>query len=216
MLVFNGKNISMSNARSGHKKRDVDNQGHLFIQIPAHVDTWDEYFLNIAVAASIKSKDPRCPVGAVIVSKNKLLLSSGFNGLARGFHDDVQILNDAEEKLRLICHAEYNAIINAARIGGSSLEGTTIYVTKFPCFACCNAIVQAGIQRIYTHDHEFWKDDPVDQDHSRKKRLLHEAHIEVDAPYHPDFMPSKRITVPKKPSSGQIIGPTAEKRSESK
>jgi hypothetical protein len=38
----------------------------------------------------------------------------------------------------------------------------------------------------------------VDQDHSRKKRVLHEAHIVVDAPFHPTFAPTERITVPKK------------------
>ena len=145
------------------------------ISIPARVDSWDEYFLNIAKAVSIKSKDPKCPVGAVIASQDNILLSTGFNGLARGVHDDEQTLLDAAEKLRVICHAENNAIVNAARVGGRPLQDTVIYVTKFPCLACCNAIIQAGIKRIYTHDDSFWNDDPVDEDHSRKKRVLHEA-----------------------------------------
>jgi dCMP deaminase len=170
------------------------------ISIPAHVDNWDEYFLNIAKAVSIKSKDPKCPVGAVIVSEDNIILSTGFNGLPRGVHDDEQTLLDAAEKLRVICHAEDNAIMNAARVGGRPLQGTAIYVTKFPCLACCNAIIQAGIKRIYTHDDSFWNDDPADENHSRKKRVLHEARIEVDAPYHPAFKPSEQITVPKKKS----------------
>lgn len=170
------------------------------ISIPAHVDNWDEYFLNIAKVVSIKSKDPKCPVGAVIVSQDNIILSTGFNGLARGVHDDEQTLLDAAEKLRVICHAENNAIMNAARVGGRPLQETTIYVTKFPCLACCNGIIQAGIKRIYTHDDSFWNDDPVDEDHSRKKRVLHEARIEVGAPYHPAFRPSEQITVPKKKS----------------
>ena len=168
------------------------------ISIPAHVDGWDEYFLNIAKVVSIKSKDPKCPVGAVVVSEDNIILSTGFNGLPRGVHDDDQTLLDADEKLRVICHAEGNATMNAARVGRRPLQGATIYVTKFPCLACCNAVVQAGIKRIYTHDDSFWNDDRVDEDHSRKKRVLHEAGIEVDAPYHPEFMPSERITVPKK------------------
>jgi len=155
--------------------------------------------LHVAKAISIKSKDPKCPVGAVIVSKDNIILSTGFNGLARGVHDDDQTLLDAAEKLKVICHAENNAITNAARVGGRPLEGSTIYVTKSPCLACCNAIIQAGIKRIYTHDDSFWNDDPADQDHSRKKRVLHEARIEVDAPYHPAFRPTEQITVPKKP-----------------
>lgn len=165
--------------------------------VPLHTDDWDEYFLQIARTVSIKSKDPRCSVGAVIVSKDNLVLATGFNGLPRGLHDDEETLFDATEKLRVICHAEDNAILNAARVG-VPLQGASIYVTKFPCLACCNAIVQAGIKRIYTHDDSFWDDDPADPDHSRKRRLLHEARIEVHAPYHPGFRPSEQITVPKR------------------
>jgi dCMP deaminase len=118
---------------------------------PEHVDNWDEYFLYMATAASIKSKDPRCRVGAVIASSNNVILSTGFNGLARGVHDDKHILDDPDEKLKVICHAEQNAILNAARVG-IAIEGATIFVTKFPCLACCNHIIQVGIARIYTHD----------------------------------------------------------------
>jgi len=50
------------------------------MSIPLRVDTWDDYFLNIAKVVSIKSKDPRCPVGAVIVSEDNIILSTGFNG----------------------------------------------------------------------------------------------------------------------------------------
>ena len=114
-------------------------------KVPVHVDDWDEYFLWLAKTASIKSKDPKCPVGAAIASKDHILLSTGFNGMARGVYDDDRTLDDAEEKIKVICHAEDNAILNAARIG-ARLEGATIYVTKFPCLQCCNAIVQAGIR----------------------------------------------------------------------
>ena len=62
-----------------------------------------------------------------------------------------------------------------------------------------NAIIQAGIKRIYTHDNSFWNDDPADADHSRKKRVLREARIKVDAPYLEAFKPSEQIMVPKKP-----------------
>jgi dCMP deaminase len=173
--------------------------------IPAHVDSWDEYFLNIAKVVSIKSKDPKCPVGAVIVSADNVLLTTGFNGLPRGVHDDEETLLDADEKLRVICHAEYNAVMNAARIG-VALQGATIYVTKFPCLACCNAIIQAGIKRIYTHDESFWNDDSVDEDHSRKKRVLHEGRIKVDAPFHPAFKPTEQIMVPKRRNSKKPSG----------
>jgi dCMP deaminase len=183
------------------------------ISVPAHVDGWDEYFLHIATVVSIKSKDPKCAVGAVVVSKDNIILSTGFNGLARGVHDDEETLFNADEKIRVICHAENNAILNAARIGGLPLEGATIYVTKFPCLACCNAIIQAGIKRVYTHDDSYWNDDPADKDHSRKQRILHEAQIKVEAPYHSDFRPREQITVPKrKPPVSVPASPADPKR----
>lgn len=185
--------------------------------VPVHVDSWDEYFLYMAKMASIKSKDPKCPVGAVIVSKDHILLSTGFNGLARGVYDDDKTLEDADEKLKVICHAEDNSILNAARIG-ARLEGATIYVTKFPCLACCNAIIQAGIKRIYTHDNEFWGDDRVDKDHVLKKKVLHEARIEVIAPYHPAFLPAAPIRGEKRkrkpgPEKAPPVAPSISKTS---
>jgi len=161
---------------------------------PEHVDSWEEYFQWMAEAASIKSKDPKCSVGAVIVSSDNIVLSTGFNGLARRIHDDEALLADAEEKLKVICHAEANAIYNAARLG-IPLQGASIFVTKFPCLACCNANIQAGISRLYTHDHRFWDDDPLDKDHHHKRAVLKQSGIRVDAPFHPEYVPSQPISL---------------------
>jgi len=162
--------------------------------IPEYVDSWDKYFSYMAAAVSIKSKDEKCRVGAVIVSPNNVVLSTGFNGLARGVYDDKHILQKKNEKLRVVCHAEQNAILNAARIG-VSVEGATVYVTKFPCLACCNAIIQAGIVRIYTHDKWYWNGDPFDKNHSRKRSIIRQTHLKVDAPFHPEHSPQEQITV---------------------
>lgn len=160
--------------------------------VPEYMEDWDLYFLSFAETAARKSKDPRCRVGAVIVSPGKLVVATGFNGLVRHIPDDVALLADIEEKLRMICHAELNAILNAARLG-AAVAGCSIYVTKFPCLACCNAIVQSGIQRLYTHDHRYWNDDPADPDHSRKKYILRQAGVHVEASNHPDFVPAHLI-----------------------
>jgi len=134
-----------------------------------------------------KSKDPNCQVGAVIVSPDRLVLATGFNGLARGVFDNENLLADDDEKLKWICHAEINATFNAVRTG-VPVVGCSIFVNKFPCFACCNAIAQAGIKRICTQDHRYWDDDPIDGEHARKPDLLKQANIDVDAPLHPDFI----------------------------
>lgn len=177
-----------------------------YVSPTATIDEWDEYFSLIAEAAKSKSKDPRCQVGAVIVSADKIVLTTGFNGLPRGVDDDSQILDDTDEKIKVICHAEQNAIINAARMG-IAVQGASIYVTKFPCLACCNSIIQAGIKRIFTQDHRYWDDDPFDGakdgNHWRKRRLLRNTHLVVDAPNHPEY--SSKIVIRKKQPRGTKI-----------
>jgi dCMP deaminase len=162
-----------------------------------YIDDWDDYFLSISKVIALKSKDPDCRVGAIVTSSDNLIISTGFNGLARGAYDTDVILNKTNEKLLWICHAEFNAVVNASRMG-IALKGASIYVTKFPCLSCCNAIIQAGIERICTHDNRYWDDDPLDgvkksKPHSRKIALLKQSGIHIDAPYHPDYKPKVRI-----------------------
>ena len=113
---------------------------------PEYIDNWDVYFLQIAQTVARKSKDPRCRVGAVIVQEHQVI-QTGFNGIARNVYDDPKVLADAGEKLNWICHAEQNAVFNSARQGTQTV-GATIYVTKFPCAACCNAITSSTILAI--------------------------------------------------------------------
>lgn len=165
-------------------------QNHATDNHSSYMDEWQEYFLGIAKAVAQKSKDPRCSVGAVVVSRDHLVLSTGFNGLARGIYDTPTLLYDVDEKLKWICHAEANAILNGGR-KGVSLDDGQIIVTKFPCLFCCNLIVQSGITTICTDDNKFWDDDAFDPSpHNRKKALLREARIHVVAPpTHPFFDP---------------------------
>jgi dCMP deaminase len=144
---------------------------------------WADYFHGLAEAASKKSKDLQSPVGAVIV-REKLVLATGFNGMARNIPDDIEILSNVEkrnEKLKWICHAEHNAICNAARTGVSCVDAT-IYVTKFPCFMCLQTIVQAGLKGIATLDTKFWTNDPIDPDGVGKRYVIQAAGLAIDAP----------------------------------
>jgi deoxycytidylate deaminase len=45
-------------------------------------------------------------------------------------------------------HAEMQAILSVARTGNSGLEGSTMYVTTFPCHNCARHIVASGIARV--------------------------------------------------------------------
>ena len=138
------------------------------------------------VGSNPTSRPKKCSIASQI--------STGFNGLARRIYDDERLLADAEEKLKVICHAEANAIFNAARMG-VALHSASIFVTEFPCLSCCNAIIQAGITRIYTHDNRYWDDDPLDSDHHHKRAVLKQAGLRVDAPFHPEYIPSQPITL---------------------
>jgi dCMP deaminase len=106
---------------------------------------WDLRFLQMAEMVGTWSKDPSTQVGAVIVDKDRRIVSTGYNGFAKGVNDSQELLLDRETKYKLIIHAEMNAILFAQR----SLEGCTLYTTPFlPCSSCSSVIIQSGIKRV--------------------------------------------------------------------
>ena len=123
---------------------------------------WDQRFLNLAEHISGWSKDPSTKVGCVVVGEDREIRSTGFNGFPRGIADDSERLSDREKKYPLICHAEENAIMHAARIG-LSLKGCTAYVTWPPCTRCARSLIQAGVvEVVYPQESEVperWMDD---------------------------------------------------------
>ena len=110
-------------------------------------DKWDIRFLELAKHISGWSKDPSTKVGCIVVGEDREIRSTGFNGFPRGISDDNDRLPDREKKYPLICHAEENAIMHAARIG-VSLKGSTAYVTWPPCSRCARSLIQAGIKEV--------------------------------------------------------------------
>jgi dCMP deaminase len=112
---------------------------------------WDRRFVELARHIAAWSKDPSTQVGCVVVGSDREIRSTGFNGLPRGIEDSFARLNDRELKYPLICHAEENAIMHAARVG-VSLRGCVAYVTWPPCTRCARSLVQAGVQQIVYPD----------------------------------------------------------------
>ena len=121
---------------------------------------WHARFLELADCIASWSKDPSRGVGSVIVSPMRQVLSTGYNGLPRGFEDNPDRLQ-RPVKYDLIVHAEMNAIIQCARNGVSPL-GATMYSSFSPCIHCSLSIVQAGIERVVTRaiarGDEHWND----------------------------------------------------------
>lgn len=118
--------------------------------------SWDQYFMAIARVAASRATCDRKHVGAVIV-RDKMILSTGFNGSIRGLPhcDEIGHLMEDGHCVRTI-HAEANALVQAAR-NGASIEGATIYVTASPCWNCFKMIANAGIRRIVYG--EFYRDE---------------------------------------------------------
>ena len=138
---------------------------------------WDVRFLELANHISSWSKDPSTKVGCIIVGADREIRSTGFNGFPRGIDDSEERLTDREEKYPLICHAEENAIMHAARVG-VSLKDCTAYVTWPPCTRCARSLIQAGIVEVVyagtSNIPERWLED-----FTRSTNMMKEAGIKL-------------------------------------
>ena len=109
--------------------------------------SWDEYFMGIALLAARRSKDPSTQVGACIVSRDNIIISTGYNGMPKGCSDDdfPWDREGQDTKYPYVVHAELNAVLNA---NGRDLRGSRIYVALFPCNECAKAIIQSGVEEV--------------------------------------------------------------------
>ncbi len=118
---------------------------------------WDEYFLKMAHLVAERSTCLRHHVGSIIV-RNKHILTTGYNGAARGVKDCLSLgclrnqKNIPSGERHEICraiHAEQNAIIQAG-LHGIDISGGTIYCTHSPCILCAKMLVNAKIEKFIT------------------------------------------------------------------
>lgn len=123
---------------------------------------WDEYFLSIAKAVSVRASCPRADVGALAVSPDHRILATGYNGAPAGLPDCLdQGCTLHDRHCTRAIHAELNVIAQAAR-HGVSVRGSTIYVSFSPkhfdtvlhyktiplCYNCRNAIRAASVHSV--------------------------------------------------------------------
>jgi dCMP deaminase len=126
---------------------------------------WDEYFMSIALLASCRSPCERLHVGSVIV-KNNRIISMGYNGYIPGAPHISRVQDNHEQS---IIHSEVNAITDCAK-RGTSLEGTKIYITHYPCPNCFRCIAACGIKEIYYHDN--YNNNPIVQELATDSGIL--------------------------------------------
>ena len=107
-------------------------------------------------------------------------------------------------------HAEMDAIITLARIGGAGLKNATLYTTTFPCHSCARHIVAARITKVvYIEPYEksLAKDlhsdaivfDAIDDGESKHVKFIHFNGV-APARFHLLFSVNGR-----KDSSGKFI-----------
>lgn len=125
--------------------------------------SWDEYFLNIAEAVSLRSLDPSTKHGTVIVDNKNHIISTGYNGPIRGI-DDSKIDWTRPNKYAEILHSEENSILHSRQ----DLTGCTAYITGRPCHRCLRMMIQAGIKKIIYGDRSSKCIDEDDLRHSNK------------------------------------------------
>ena len=109
--------------------------------------SWHVYFMEMADVVASRSKDLSTKVGCVIVSDDKVVVSTGYNGIPAGVDDKPERM-ERPAKYLWTSHAEENAVAQAARVG-ARLRGGTAYVTHMPCSRCARTLIQAGIVTVH-------------------------------------------------------------------
>lgn len=115
---------------------------------------FDKEIIEKAYIESYKSSDWWRQIGAVLV-KNKKIILTGFNK-ALPNSQTHNILGDPRSnfdygisfELSKFIHAEALIIAESAK-RGIKLDGTSIYVTTFPCPVCAKSIAISGIKKVY-------------------------------------------------------------------
>jgi dCMP deaminase len=111
---------------------------------------YDDYFITLAYVVAQRSIDPSTKCGAVLVSADKRILSTGYNGPIKG-SDDTKVPLERPAKYAHLLHSEENAII-AYSGSTQDLIGSTMYITGAPCHNCLRMILQKGIRDIVYPD----------------------------------------------------------------
>ncbi|PLW06805.1 hypothetical protein PCANC_12112 [Puccinia coronata f. sp. avenae] len=142
--------------------------------------SWDTYFIELANLASLRSNCMKRRVGAVLVTVDKRVVSTGYNGTPRGMTNcneggcsrcngktySAQKLTEAavsscgENLEECLClHAEENALLEAGR---DRISSASLYCNTCPCLRCSIKIVQCGIKEVI-YSQSYSMDEQTEQ-----------------------------------------------------
>lgn len=107
-----------------------------------------ELFMNIAELYAGRSSCLRANVGAVAVREGRIV-ATGYVGAPSGMPHCLDVGCDIGPDRGCIrsVHAEANLVAWSARTG-TALQGTEIYCTHLPCYACAKLLCNAGISKF--------------------------------------------------------------------
>ena len=138
--------------------------------------SWDKWFLGQAILISKKSKDPSTKVGAVLVDQENRPLSNGFNGPPRKVRDSSDRLYHRETKLKIVLHAEHNAVLLAER----AISGCSCYLWPLPpCAHCASILIQKEVLRVIAPEPSKEAIDRWGKDLILSEELFKEASVEL-------------------------------------
>lgn len=119
--------------------------------------------MDIAQVVARRGNCSRRRVAALLV-KDRRIISTGYNGTPRGVRNCCEggckrCASEAPSGADLVecicCHAEENAIVQAA-YHGIAVSGAMLYCTLSPCLLCAKMIINAGIdQVVYEEEYQF-------------------------------------------------------------
>lgn len=118
--------------------------------------SWEHTWLTVAETIAKRSRCSRAQMGAVIVSHDQHIISTGYNGPAATWPDSGTCINWCERAQGVTSlgteytgcpaiHAEANALLYVDR---SQSIGATIYIVSPPCDQCAKLISNSGITRV--------------------------------------------------------------------
>ena len=84
-----------------------------------------------------------------MIVKDNMIISDGYNGTPAGFENVCE--DDMGKTKPYVLHAEANAITKVAK-SANNCDGSTLYITAYPCIECAKLIIQAGLKRVVYSD----------------------------------------------------------------
>jgi dCMP deaminase len=112
--------------------------------------SWEQYALELAKTASLRSEDPYRKVGACALSHDNRILGVAYNGLQSGKNVNDSFWKDRDARRPYMIHAETNLLSLFPRN-----ECRLIAVNLLPCISCAKMICAWNIKTvIYAEEYE--------------------------------------------------------------